>query len=171
MYLEYDSKLKTYGIRLGDSGRRRIRVFIPYVDDIPDDKILRNVSVLSKNGRIFLGSEKNPHDARYLIALDTEGAYSRYNGTGTYKILTEDLVQVLVSGQKAYGDAGSLGTQKQDLMLVKPGALIKILPSGRRHHLKDHYMVIVRQDNILVMDPDEYKTYSAMIEQGEFQEL
>lgn len=133
---------------LGETGRSRRRVDLPVVltEGAPFDTnydghrrpVLFNATVVGRPPVLHEVVEE-PEDGAVLVRIDTEGTYTRGNpgsldhGSGEGDALwCSGAVKEVARGQRAWGDAGNLGTMPDVLLLLRPGALVRVIFSGGR---------------------------------------
>ena len=75
--------------------------------------------------------------------------------------LNNSLVTVIVSGNKAQGDAGRMGSSEEHLAILKPGAVIRFTRTGRTYGAPKVLLMSWDGENFGVITPDDLAAKSA----------
>jgi hypothetical protein len=70
-------------------------------------------------------------------------------------VLNNSLVIIIVSGNKAWGDAGRMGSSEEHLAILKPGAVIRFTRTGRTYGAPKVLLMMWDGENFSVETPDE----------------
>lgn len=145
-------------VELGEEGRGRELVIIPFFGDIEKDKHYEIAPTRSGRSKIIKSDKETPG---WIAKLSASGCYTR--GTqGSVYVMNEDIpkIEVLEMGWGAYGDAGRLGSWDEFLVVVKDfPARFKIKPAGGSSKIRP-YWVVFTEDKVYVVEENEVEIFS-----------
>jgi len=115
-----------YVVVLGEQGRGRKEVYIPYHAHI-DCQLVELGTTRSGSIKIVPSQSSDG----WLAVVSGSGTYTR----GTYGTVyvppqMTDKIKVIASGYGAYGDAGRIGMWYDFLITAEDGTLLKVRPAG-----------------------------------------
>lgn len=117
-------------------GRRYEKVALGRGNPPPvvDGKVMsvetRKITVPARDGkpeRAFFVLEKSASEAGVLVRVNTLTSYVR-GGSGRWRV-NAGKPEVIVSGYGAFGDAGRIGNWDDGLVAMRPGDVLKVMPS------------------------------------------
>lgn len=120
-------------IALGERGRGRYEAVIPC--GVKKDEKFGSITK-TKSGNPKIVPSSSPEHG-WLAIVSGSGTYTR--GTyGTVYCQKEDVekVQVLATGNGAYGDAGRIGSWNEFLITISDNTFLRIRPAGGQHKIE-----------------------------------
>ena len=146
-------------IVLGEKGRGRCEVIVPFEDGIKETDLV--IPATTKTGKIKIA--KGGDDKGWIARISCKGGYTR----GTFGTLyvhkkDSDKVRVLASGYGAFGDAGRLGSWDDFLLQLDDNVLLKIKESGRSpefylYFSKNKVFKIMQEEIEIFLEDKEYE--------------
>jgi hypothetical protein len=99
-----------------------------------------------------LASPKNSQDPRVLVRVNCYGTYTK-GSNGTYEWDEQSKGYTLVTAFGAWGIAGRVGTWADDLLMLSPGDLVRIKPSGG--YKVSSYILKLLEDGELIFEKEQ----------------
>jgi len=145
---------------LGEEGRGRKRVIIPFHASYDEDATDYEIGVTKKGNPKIIRTNKSTEG--WIARISTYYTYTR-NTRGYYEIIQGNIKEV-ATGYGAFGIAGRIGSWDDALVVVKPPfpAIVKVYPSGGRHKISPYYLVF-HEDKVDKVTEDEWEVYAENI--------
>lgn len=138
-------------IALGEKGRGRMLTYVPCEGDFPDGACVALATTRTGKPKVIAGQ---PGDAAgWLARISTEGPYIR-GAYGHVRALNPELVRVVAYGYGAFGDAGRCGQWYDYLLVLRPGAILRVKPSRG-----DAYFLHATPDKLVRLEREEALVY------------
>lgn len=158
-------------IFLGEEGRGRRYEKISLARHSParivDGKILEAIVVpitikrgtpQEKTFHVLEAPHRPDADGRVLVRINTSYTYTR-DTAGTWKVMEGD-AQTIIKGYGAHGAAGRIGNWDDGLVVMKPGAVIRVKPEGG--YKSQPYALYFENGSLQCMDWNEYEVLQAI---------